>query len=385
MAELIPAKKRKGKTGLAKTGSGNLGYIDQGEDFSIADPGVSREYAQELHDKMVSLVGEYESIVLQQAETLYEISESRSYVWILDFDGKPYRDFDTYVRERFGMGDRKANYLKRIWWWYAVENDDPAMLDFVREAGWAKAKELVRVVVPATRVEWLEYATSVTFPELLAARRAAVSMAQEALPPSNSAPPALPEHAGGEAATSPPSDMTSEIEGAEEAEEAEPKARPGPAAHPGVFKRHEDRRVVMRDREGVAIGAPVPTEEAVQEQLEAAGDWTTIQYRVRRSWVPVIKAAIKAAEQLSDGRAQHDGHLLHLICLSFAGGAGVDVEYQRDDLLCELERLLNLTLIAVEEPVGRVVFGEDSVRRLAGVPDVEVIEGEVEEVRDVDQ
>jgi len=340
-----------------------LASIGGGEAFRVSTPDTVKK-AEELHAEMHRLRTKYEAVYLEISAVVYAIFEGKTYREIKGRDGKNYETQEEYFLKEFGMSDRKARYLRDIHWWFCVENDDPGLVAGLREFGWSKCKELVGVVTSANATQWFELARNCTKDELALARRAAQKKAKDAAssPPLSSIGRGKMAGAADESSTPPKRGVKG-------------KDDPSSFTPPTEEEKQEKTKVV-------AAGAAVPTEEERAAVKQESGNWQTISFRILKEWSVVIKAALKAADQLSGGRARHDGYLLDLICTSFCGTAGVDVGYQRDELLARLEEQFGVSIIAVEEPVGRIVYGEEAVARLSGVEvkTLVVIDGEGEAV-----
>jgi len=132
--------------------------------FSLAWEKKIRKKAQEL-------VQSLESGYMELAEILYNVFDKTR-------GGKPtgdplykawgYDTFAEYVDAELGIGVRKAQRLRYIWFRLEVELSDldAKLKDRVIALGWSKARELVRMLTLQNAVEWIDKAEKLSFVEL---------------------------------------------------------------------------------------------------------------------------------------------------------------------------------------------------------------------------
>lgn len=80
------------------------------------------------------------------------------------FEG--YKDFPTFVREKYGFGDRKARYLQDIYTALVIKQ---IPWEKVHHLGWTKMKDLAPVLTLENLDEWIPKADKMTVTELMEA------------------------------------------------------------------------------------------------------------------------------------------------------------------------------------------------------------------------
>jgi hypothetical protein len=70
-----------------------------------------------------------------------------------------YTTWEDYCEQESCIGVRKANYLKKIWEWFAVKwGNDKELLNEVKHLGWTRAMMLTGVLMPSTKEKWIPLA-----------------------------------------------------------------------------------------------------------------------------------------------------------------------------------------------------------------------------------
>jgi hypothetical protein len=75
----------------------------------------------------------------------------------------------------------------------------------------------------------------------------------------------------------------------------------------------------------------------------------------------IIDAALERAKEMLGDSKTKDGKALSFICSDFEANSGVDIA----DHLSKLERLLGISVIAISDSSQKIVFGKESLERLA--------------------
>jgi hypothetical protein len=74
-----------------------------------------------------------------------------------------YETFEAFVAERYGFADRKTRYLISI---YKTLTTNQIPWDLVKDLGWTKLKELIKVLTKENAAEWATKAAALTVVEL---------------------------------------------------------------------------------------------------------------------------------------------------------------------------------------------------------------------------
>jgi len=147
--------------------SGELEEVKKGDDLDdgsivlvhpeIVDDG---EESTILRKRILELRDSVEDANFQLAEDLYVVY-ANSFFKKWDFP-----TWEEYCENEVGIGVRKANYLKKIWEWFAVENNDEALLKEIQKLGWTRAMMLTGLVNNINKERWLPAAKQLSCKKL---------------------------------------------------------------------------------------------------------------------------------------------------------------------------------------------------------------------------
>ena len=300
---------------------------------------VDEQVAIDVHHEILELKKTYERTYFRMAELLYRVSTEKLYRRI----GPGYKSFEDYSEQELEFSFRKAKYLASIWWWFGIEMaGHPKLLSEAHSIGWSKAKELVRVVDLKNADQWFGLAREKNTGDLGKLARAALAakgkkrsrtMPDDA-PPTPSRPPKVPQ--GGDAMGDVP------MEG-------------GQVVAPDPYAEHIK-----------AAGVEPPTLDQVKDMVsnDKETGWAKLIFDTTAEHRGTIEDAIKAAGEL--GESSHRGHLLSLICLHFVSFNTSSKSVNTGEWMAQIERLTGLKLVAVDEKLGRIVYGEETVNALGG-------------------
>ena len=318
---------------LTEQNESNLVPLDGDDDVTVSSP--LEERAATIHQRLLEIEVSIRSSQFDVAELLHEIRRDELYKKI----GPGYQTFFEYVNDEFGMGDRRAQYLVKLWEYFGVRwRECPDMLAEARRVGWTSSKELIGVVTPENFGTWFKLADEGGVRKLKLAKRAAIKDAQQ-----------LPANPSKEAAAE-----QKPMFGASEPPKPPP---PSPEKKPKMETLHER----------LASPLEVPDDDRMKKELKKNDEWVTRSYRFHKDMLESVDAAVDVARRQSDGRAKDSAFCLDMICVAFlASAAAADVSLQRDDLLRGVQRITGVTLIAVDEDAGEIVFGQDAAERLSG-------------------
>jgi len=369
-----PAKKRGTTKDQEAPSETNLVAVSGSPD-DIKVLTVDETDANKVHMELLEYRRQHEDLNFEIARCLYDISHRRLFMLI----GPGYKSFKDYVEGELLFKERKAKYLAQVEWWFGeVHGEHPEMYERVKKLGWSKAKELVKVMDPENAEEWFAIAESGTVTELRDARRAALKAAgksarvtmPEGLEVSGvSETPALPE-AEPEAEAKPDGgngiDVNKGVDGmveqvlegteGDDEEDVTPKT-----------KKTMNLTANRKSGEGVdGAGVAPPTLEAMQDEQEENKKWKRRTFDIPPEWDDVVAEALKVAEEQTEGRSTHPGNLLALICLHFCGGYSKHPSIMNGEWLSAFEANTGLTLVAVDESKGAIVYGKDNAERLSG-------------------
>lgn len=310
---------------------------------------VDEEQALRVHQRLCALEMSIRSAHFEVAELLWQVNRDRLYRKI----GRGYDTLAEYVSDEFGMSERRGRYFVEIWEYYGVRwRECPEMLAGVRQLGWSVAKELVGVVTPANYREWYEKAEAVGVVTIRAAKRAALKERVDRGDLASLPGRVLDEPVGG------PQEMVS-------ADGCNPAVADAPVAKASTVRRRKPKMAEVSDI--LPTPLEVPKESAVVAEMKKSEEWTTKVLRFHKDSLVTVDKAIEVAKDQSGGRIKDSAFALDMICLSYlASVAADDVDLQREDLLRAVERLTGLTVIAVDEREGAIVYGAESADRLGG-------------------
>jgi len=245
---------------------------------------------------------------MELARILYEVYDSpidndprRGPVYI----SWGYANFADYAMQELGIQPKKAERLRHIWYTLEIELKglDPSLKERVAKLGFAKVRELIRVLTLRNAEQWVAFAEKNTFAQI---ERAVVD-----------------EHRRAKVAET--------VLGSTSAEGAEDGAGPDPTE---------------------AIPPP-PTETAKQERFD-----------LFPAQLENVYEALKKAEELSGSSKK--GHNLDLICSDFLATndfIGNDTLDNKLRMIAKLERVFKgLRFVVVDVEAKDVVYGIESLK-----------------------
>jgi hypothetical protein len=308
------------------------------EEVSILTP--EQERAVEAHRRILVAQARYNESYIEMAEWMYRMSSEKLYRCI----GPGYSTIADYVEKELDMSPRKAEHLASFWWWYAVEQKaDPTLMAFAREAGWTKARMLVRVVDVTNVGEWSDVAKRMSSRELEALAR--LSLRERA-----KAPAVVPE-----------------IQVKTDYEAPDPSSVPEyirelpDCPRPDVKAAQESRETKHRP-----AGAPPPSPAQIREHAadRVQADWKRVSFDLTQEHREAIDSALDHA--MKRGSTESKNQALYYMAVHFLSFAD-DRTMMDAELLRRVETVTGLSLIAIDSRrEDAVVYGSDVVARLAG-------------------
>lgn len=373
-----PAKKRGSSKSPEATSETNLVAVSGAPD-DVKVLTVDETEANKVHMELLDLRRKHEDLNFEIARCLYDISHRRLFMLI----GPGYKSFKDYVEGELLFKERKAKYLAQVEWWFGeVHGSHPEMYERVKKLGWSKAKELVKVMDPDNCEEWLAIAENGTVTELRDARRAALKAAgksarvtmPEGLEVADvSEAPALPEGKTDEA-TEPEEgnggiDVNKGVDGMVEQVLDGVDDGDGDGEEDVTPKTKKTMNLTPNRKSGDGSdgkGVSPPTLDEMKTEVEENKKWKRRTFDIPPEWDDVVAEALKCAEESTEGRSTHPGNLLALICLHFCGGYSKHPSIMNGEWLATFEANTGLTLVAVDEAKGAIVYGQDNAERLSG-------------------
>lgn len=338
---------------------------------------VDESEANKVHMDLLDLRRKHEDLNFAIAAKLYDISYRRLFVLI----GPGYKSFKDYVESELLLKERRAKYLAQIEWWFGyVHGNHPEMYERVKELGWTKAKELVKVMDPDNCEEWFKIAEESTATELRNARRAALKAAgksarvkmPEGLEISNVVETkALPPKKD-DKKTSDDGNNVINLDGSvdsiiDQVVDGMDGDNDGDGEQPVKTMKTMNLTPNRRSEGGDdSKGVSPPTQKELDAELEESEKWDHRMFDIPPDWNEIIDEALKVAEEQTEGRSTHPGHLLALICLYYCGGYSKHPSIMNGEWLRAFEANTGLTLVAVDEARGAIVYGQDNAERLSG-------------------
>jgi len=219
-----------------------------------------------------------------------------------------YLSFADYVEEELGIDRRKAQSLKAVWYRLEIEltDMDPAIKKRIVALGWTKVRELIRVLDLTNALDWVEQAEKFSYATLCAVIKTYLSR----------------------------------VEAARDLEDSY-----------GDDDDHEP------------IHVPVPDENDEDISFKEV-------FALSKAQRDNIQLAITRAGELSGSRKK--GHNLDLICTDFLAtndfGKSTDPD-RVPRILAKLERALGVSIIALDNMDDSLIFGVNTLDRLAAKGD----------------
>lgn len=125
----------------------------------------------------------FDNNYLAMAELLYKVYDGATPSGGLLFKAWGYRNFDEYVKTELGMDAKRAQRLRKIWFVLSTRlaQLSPVQKKRLVDLGFAKVRELIRVLVLQNCDEWLDYAETpgVSFKDIEMRVRLSLKEAQE--------------------------------------------------------------------------------------------------------------------------------------------------------------------------------------------------------------
>lgn len=241
------------------------------------------------------------------------------------------------------MSPRKAEHLSSFWWWYAVEQKgDQSLMEFAREAGWTKARLLVRVVDPQNVGEWSDMARRMSSRELEALAK--LSLRNR---PKDAAPvPEIPVKDEREAPD--PSTVPEYIRDLPDCPKPDLKSEP-----------------VERPTKHRPAGVPPPSPAQIQEHAadRKQADWQRVTFDLTAEHREALDMALDHA--MSRGSTESKNQALYYIMVHYLSFTD-DRKVNEAELLRRVEQVTGFSLIALDPRRGdAVVYGTDVIARLA--------------------
>lgn len=310
---------------------GNLVSLDgTGVKAEVLD--VDEQLAHDVHSDIMKLLQETSQTYFAIAERLYKIRAEHLYRKI----GPGYSTFEDYVGKELDFQRRKANYMTQIWRWYGIENGaHPKLISAAHEIGWTKARELVEVMDITNVDKWVEIAKSMDSNELAVAARAAMrSAGRERRRHKSDEPLPLPSEA---------LQVQDDVGG----------------NGSGVMS--------ADDRPRGARGVEPPSLEQIEDLRKSDEEWQRITFHVTKDHMPIIEQAMDIASH--EGDSSHKGNLLQLICTHFVSFYARNQDVMLPELLGQIERLMGISIVAVDSKKKQFVYGNEFVAKLAEMED----------------
>lgn len=295
----------------------------------------SEEWAKKVRSETKSLSKQIDKAYIELAEMLYTIFDTPAHgdgvhpPIFTAFWG--YSSFPEYVQEELGIHPKRAQRLIRIWYKLGIQlgDLDKDLKKRIAALGFSKVRELVRVLTYKNASAWVDKAEQLSYLKLCKLiekyiserdRRDAERMAQEQINGSN------------------PTPQTPGILHDPAASDLDPVA-----VAPVEYDELEDLPV-----------ADIKPEETIRKTFEFYPDQ-----------MATVEQALQRSAQLSNSDKR--SHNLSLICLDFLATndfAKAD-EAQRLRFLQKFEKLLGFKLIIVDPSADEVVYGIDTLTKLA--------------------
>ena len=316
----------------------------------------SKAWATRVRKRAKQLVKDLDTGYLELARILYDVYDR-------PIDGDPnrgpiyqswgFKSFAEWAEEELGLQRRTAERLRAIWYTLEITlaGIDQELKDRLISLGSSKLRELTRVLDIDNAAAWTDVAEHNSYAKL-------VKMIQKAK----------------EAAEI--KRLEEEVEQAKaEAEAAEADAE---AAAQGSTEGDEG---TSEDADGsssssqdiAAIGGGVQVEDGASfddplfgSDLPEVEEPTFEHFPLFPEQKLNVLQALQKAGEISGSTKK--GHRLDLICTDFLANNDIvpgKVEENRMRLLAKMERVLGVKIIAIDEQVGEVVYGVNTLDRLA--------------------
>lgn len=116
--------------------------------------------SDKIRKRILELRGNVEESNFELAERLYFVYANQLYrKW-------NFGTWDEYAEQEVGIGIRKANYLKKIWEWFAIQVNDKELFEEIKKLGWTRAMLLTGIVNGSNKEKWLSIARNMSCKEL---------------------------------------------------------------------------------------------------------------------------------------------------------------------------------------------------------------------------
>ena len=313
-------------------GHADLKVIDGG---GVKTGRGSEEWASRIRKETKGLSKQIDKAYIELAEMLYTIFDTPAFndkkqnAIYTAFWG--YNSYSDYVQEELGIHPKRAQRLMRIWYKLGIQMGDldGELKKRLVALGFSKVRELVRVLTYKNAQSWVEKAEQLSYLKLCKTiekyiserdRRDAERAAEEQVNGSNPTPSDMRESSGGYSVNDPDS--------------------------PTEASSYEDEEDV--------VVADIKPEETTRKTFEFYPDQ-----------LATVEQALQRSAQLSNSDKR--SHNLSLICLDFLATndfAKAD-ETQRLRFLQKFEKLLGYKLIIVDPEADEVVYGIETLTKLA--------------------
>jgi hypothetical protein len=279
-------------------------------DISNAKEG-GEVWANKIRTRAKQLSGQLETGYMELARLLYNVCDTKSTEPPFDpiYKTWGYNSFENYAEEELGINEGKAKALRRAWFRLEVElaSMDPADKKAIIALGWSKVNQLVKVLTPQNAKEWAERAAGENYATMCVSVRTYQQNVAKAL------------------------------------QEAQKQASTQPAQQYPFDPPSEK-----------TLNVPLPEKQKLYHKYMY---FTESQYEI-------IELALSKAAMLY-GKANEamvlTGLLTEWLSTTITGdGADAKIKY-----FSKFEKQIGMDLIAVESETDRIVYGYETLERLA--------------------
>lgn len=283
----------------------------------------TKAWADKMRKRAVDVSSGLETGYMELAEVLYNLFD-------VPIDGDPangpwyktwgYKTIGEFAEKELNIQRRKAEYLRGIWYRMEVElsDMDPQVKQRLVDLGWAKLRELVKVITMKTASKWADTAEKCNYQMLCAT----IQKYQD------------------------------DVRAAQEA-----KGKGESYSTPKITKENESQYAGIPSEVGASWGsggssAPVSDTAEPDEELDnipVAPKTSAKNFVFFPDQLEIVEAALKRAAELSN--SSYNSHNLTVICQDFLATNlfGKPGEEQMIRFLTKYEELFNVRLVVIDK------------------------------------